>query len=225
MRLASSCISPLTQGHPTCMHLSATPPCYRQQQATCTAPCIKKHAAHCCATHRHLHGSHAPRELVLRPANTGSPHVHAPVSNPSLLPTKTSSLHSHMRTHETLCTLLCNPTAHPLRRGAHPCLLPPLASPPAAAAPAAAAPAAKPAAPASPGGIEISSPMSGTFYATAAPGEPPFVKVGDRVKKGQTIGIIEAMKLMNEIEVSAALRWGRISIALGILYGSASLRR
>ena len=46
--------------------------------------------------------------------------------------------------------------------------------------------------------------MSGTFYHAPAPGEPPFVKVGDRVTKGQTIGIIEAMKLMNEIEVSCA---------------------
>ena len=44
--------------------------------------------------------------------------------------------------------------------------------------------------------------MSGTFYHSPAPGEPPFVKVGDKVTKGQTIGIIEAMKLMNEIEVS-----------------------
>ena len=43
--------------------------------------------------------------------------------------------------------------------------------------------------------------MSGTFYTAAAPGEPPFVKVGDRIKKGQTVGIVEAMKLMNEIEV------------------------
>ena len=43
--------------------------------------------------------------------------------------------------------------------------------------------------------------MSGTFYHSPAPGEPPFVKVGDKVTKGQTIGIIEAMKLMNEIEV------------------------
>ena len=43
--------------------------------------------------------------------------------------------------------------------------------------------------------------MSGTFYSSAAPGEPAFIKVGDKVKKGQTVGIIEAMKLMNEIEV------------------------
>lgn len=49
-------------------------------------------------------------------------------------------------------------------------------------------------------GTEIKSPLVGTFYAAASPEEDPFVKVGDRVSKGQTLGIIEAMKLMNEIE-------------------------
>ncbi|KAK8958250.1 hypothetical protein KSP40_PGU011938 [Platanthera guangdongensis] len=44
------------------------------------------------------------------------------------------------------------------------------------------------------------SPMAGTFYRSPGPGEPPFVKVGDKVKKGQVVCIIEAMKLMNEIE-------------------------
>ncbi|KAK2080045.1 hypothetical protein QBZ16_002441 [Prototheca wickerhamii] len=57
---------------------------------------------------------------------------------------------------------------------------------------------------AEPQGVEISSPMSGTFYASPAPGEPPFVKVGDSVKKGQTVCIIEAMKLMNEIEAESS---------------------
>lgn len=47
---------------------------------------------------------------------------------------------------------------------------------------------------------KLVSPMVGTFYAAPAPDKPPFVKVGDKVKKGQTICIIEAMKLMNEIE-------------------------
>lgn len=47
---------------------------------------------------------------------------------------------------------------------------------------------------------KLVSPMVGTFYAAASPEKPPFVKVGDKVKKGQTICIIEAMKLMNEIE-------------------------
>lgn len=48
--------------------------------------------------------------------------------------------------------------------------------------------------------VEITSPMVGTFYRAPAPDEPPFVKVGDRISVGQTVCIIEAMKLMNEIE-------------------------
>ena len=48
--------------------------------------------------------------------------------------------------------------------------------------------------------IDITSPMVGTFYRAAAPGEEPFVEVGNSVKVGQTICILEAMKLMNEIE-------------------------
>ena len=47
---------------------------------------------------------------------------------------------------------------------------------------------------------EITSPMVGTFYRAAAPGEEPFVEVGNSIKVGQTICILEAMKLMNEIE-------------------------
>ena len=47
---------------------------------------------------------------------------------------------------------------------------------------------------------EITSPMVGTFYRAAAPGEEPFVEVGNNVKVGQTICILESMKLMNEIE-------------------------
>ena len=47
--------------------------------------------------------------------------------------------------------------------------------------------------------------MGGTYYRSPAPGEPPFCREGDKVSKGQTIGIIEAMKLMNEIEVRALL--------------------
>ncbi len=48
--------------------------------------------------------------------------------------------------------------------------------------------------------IEIKSPMIGTFYRSANPDSPPFVSVGDKVSKGQTVCIIEAMKLFNEIE-------------------------
>ena len=48
--------------------------------------------------------------------------------------------------------------------------------------------------------IEITSPMVGTFYRAAAPGDDPFVEIGNNIKVGQTICILEAMKLMNEIE-------------------------
>jgi acetyl-CoA carboxylase biotin carboxyl carrier protein len=48
--------------------------------------------------------------------------------------------------------------------------------------------------------IDITSPMVGTFYSAPAPDEDPFVAVGDRINKGDTVCIIEAMKLMNEIE-------------------------
>ena len=70
------------------------------------------------------------------------------------------------------------------------------------AAPAVAAPA-EPAAPAVPEGHIVKSPMVGSFYRSNAPGAPAFAEVGMNVKKGQTICIIEAMKLMNEIESDA----------------------
>ena len=66
-----------------------------------------------------------------------------------------------------------------------------------AAAPAAAAPAAAPA-PAEEG-LLIRAPLVGTFYAASAPGQPPLVKPGDTVKKGPTVCLIEAMKMMSEI--------------------------
>jgi acetyl-CoA carboxylase biotin carboxyl carrier protein len=73
-----------------------------------------------------------------------------------------------------------------------------------AAAPAPAAPAAateaKPAAPAQPSGHVITSPIVGSFYRAPAPGAPPFVEVGQRVKVGDTLCVIEAMKMMNQIE-------------------------
>lgn len=49
-------------------------------------------------------------------------------------------------------------------------------------------------------GEDVKSPLVGTFYSAPSPDDAPYVKVGDRVKKGQTLGIVEAMKLMNEIE-------------------------
>ncbi len=67
------------------------------------------------------------------------------------------------------------------------------------AAPAATAPA-QAAAPAEITGDAILSPMVGTFYASPSPDSPPFVKVGDVIKKGQVVAILEAMKIMNELE-------------------------
>ena len=79
---------------------------------------------------------------------------------------------------------------------------PPMGAPvmPAVPAAAPAAPAETPAAPKAPAGKAIKAPLVGTFYAAPSPDQPPFVQVGDTVKKGQVIGIVEAMKLMNEIE-------------------------
>jgi acetyl-CoA carboxylase biotin carboxyl carrier protein len=91
-------------------------------------------------------------------------------------------------------------------RGGQVEVVPVAASPAAAVVPAAAAPApatqvpAPPAAPAAPEGHVVKSPMVGTFYRAASPDAEPFAEVGDTVKSGQTICIIEAMKLMNEIE-------------------------
>ena len=76
----------------------------------------------------------------------------------------------------------------------------PVSAPPVQTAPAVAAPTAAAEAPAVPEGHIIKSPMVGTFYRAGAPGAKPFVEVGDTVKVGQIICVIEAMKLMNEIE-------------------------
>ena len=52
--------------------------------------------------------------------------------------------------------------------------------------------------------VELTSPMVGTFYRSPSPSEPPFAEVGDRIRTGQTVCIIEAMKLMNEIEAEVS---------------------
>ncbi|KAL7601166.1 hypothetical protein Lser_V15G21636 [Lactuca serriola] len=77
--------------------------------------------------------------------------------------------------------------------------LPPPPPAPSASPPPPPPPSAAPAKPKS-SHPPLKSPMAGTFYRSPAPGAPAFVKVGDKVKKGQVICIIEAMKLMNEIE-------------------------
>ncbi|KAL7109609.1 hypothetical protein ACP275_06G185100 [Erythranthe tilingii] len=85
-----------------------------------------------------------------------------------------------------------------------PAALPPVHAPspvvPTAAASPAATPAPPKAQPSKSSHPPFKCPMAGTLYRSPAPGEPPFVKIGDKVQKGQVLCIIEAMKLMNEIE-------------------------
>ncbi|HQR12725.1 MAG TPA: acetyl-CoA carboxylase biotin carboxyl carrier protein [Casimicrobiaceae bacterium] len=76
--------------------------------------------------------------------------------------------------------------------------------PAAAAAPVAVTASAAEAPPAQPEGHQVKSPMVGTFYRSATPGAEPFVEVGDTVAEGDTLCIVEAMKLMNEIESDKA---------------------
>jgi acetyl-CoA carboxylase biotin carboxyl carrier protein len=64
-------------------------------------------------------------------------------------------------------------------------------------------PAAQPAAPEE-DGYEVTAPMVGTFYAASSPGAAPYIQVGDRVSEGDTLCIIEAMKMMNQIEADVA---------------------
>ena len=84
----------------------------------------------------------------------------------------------------------------------------PAAVPPAAAASAAPPPAEK----SEERGEKVVSPMVGTFYRAASPEAPPFVRVGQTVEMGQTLCIIEAMKLMNEIPSTAAGRVAEILV-------------
>jgi len=81
--------------------------------------------------------------------------------------------------------------------------LQPMAMPQSGGPSAGVAPAAAPAAAAEPQGHVVKSPMVGTFYRAPSPGAPSFVEVGQAVTKGQTICIIEAMKLLNEIAADA----------------------
>jgi len=71
------------------------------------------------------------------------------------------------------------------------------------AAPTGSAPATPEAKPAATSGVEIKSPMVGTFYRSPAPDADPYIEIGSVVKKGQVLCIVEAMKLMNEIESEA----------------------
>ncbi|WP_266183838.1 acetyl-CoA carboxylase biotin carboxyl carrier protein [Dyella humicola] len=81
---------------------------------------------------------------------------------------------------------------------------PVMAAAPVAAPPAAPVAEAAPAVAALPAGHVLKAPMVGTFYASATPGAPAFVKVGQQVKAGETLGIIEAMKMFNQIEAEVS---------------------
>lgn len=102
--------------------------------------------------------------------------------------------------------IMASPAVQPMIAGA---------PPPAAAAPAAA--------PAQPSGHTLKSPMVGTFYRAPSPGAPPFVEVGQSVSKGQTLCIIEAMKLLNEIEsdVSGTVKAILVENGQPVEYGQA----
>ena len=80
----------------------------------------------------------------------------------------------------------------------------PAAAPAPAEAPKEEAPKAEAAPASSSNGVEVKSPMVGTFYAAPKPGADPFVKVGDTVEVGQVLCIVEVMKLMNNIEAKTA---------------------
>ena len=91
------------------------------------------------------------------------------------------------------------------------------AAPVQAAAPVAAAPAAAeaPAVPAAVVGHQVKSPMVGTFYRASSPGAKSFVEVGSQVKEGETLCIIEAMKILNEIEADKSGTVTRILVDNG----------
>jgi acetyl-CoA carboxylase biotin carboxyl carrier protein len=106
-----------------------------------------------------------------------------------------------------------------------------VAAPPHVAAPPAAhpaAPAAEGATPAAPATtlVEIKSPMVGTFYAQPEPGAAPYVRVGSRVNPGQTLCIIEAMKIMNPLdsEVAGAIREVLVEDAQPVEFGQVLFR-
>lgn len=93
---------------------------------------------------------------------------------------------------------------------------------PAAPEPAAQAPTATP----EPKGTEVTAPMVGVFYAAPAPGDEPFVHVGSKVKAGETLCIIEAMKVLNEVTAEADGEVLEICVADGDLveFGSCLMR-
>ena len=115
------------------------------------------------------------------------------------------------RGHEAVYTHVAAPTVQTVAAPAGATTPMPMAGPAAAAAPGAPAAEEKPAAP----GVIVTSPFVGTFYRAPSPEAPPFVELGQQVKKGQTLCIVEAMKLMNEIEAEVAGRVAEIFVENG----------
>lgn len=104
--------------------------------------------------------------------------------------------------------------------GSAPAPVAPIAAPAAPAAPAAESAAPEPA------GEEVSSPMVGTFYRKSSPESPNFVEVGDAVSEGQTLCIIEAMKVMNEIKAEKSGTIAQVCVDDGnsVQFGDALFR-
>ena len=111
--------------------------------------------------------------------------------------------------------------SHSITATAAPAHVAPPPAAPAAPAPAAEPASAAPAAPVEDDGHEIKSPMVGTFYSASSPGASPYVQVGDRVSEGDTVCIIEAMKMMNQIEaeVSGVIKSIRVQNGEPVEYG------
>ncbi len=111
-------------------------------------------------------------------------------------------------------------TVRIVKNGSRASLAPPAAhAPGAAAAPAPGAP--EPKAAESSSHNAVTSPMVGTFYRAPSPEAPPFVEIGDRIRVGQTLCILEAMKLMNELqsEVSGVVRQIHVENGAPVEYG------
>jgi acetyl-CoA carboxylase biotin carboxyl carrier protein len=114
-----------------------------------------------------------------------------------------------------------------LSRATPPAQYAPAYPPPAPAAPVASAAAASQGTAATPAsepeeeGYAVTAPMVGTFYSSSSPGSPPFVQVGDRVKQGDVLCIVEAMKMMNQIEaeVSGTIKAAKVQNGEPVEYG------
>ena len=102
-----------------------------------------------------------------------------------------------------------------------PAYAPPPPAAPAAQAPAAPTLSAQASAPVEEDGFQVTAPMVGTYYAASSPGAAPYVQVGDRINEGDTLCIIEAMKMMNQVEadVSGVVKSIRVQNGEPVEYG------